>query len=532
MNPSNGSDKTSSRRDFVKTTTAVAAVAAVAASCLRAAEPLLDVPKAVVTNASNRIKIGLIGVGGRGSGAAANACHADEGNVLWAVGDMFPDQIEEHLKPIQTELGSQVEVPKERQHTGWDAYKSVIDAVDVVLLATPPHFRPIHLEAVAKAGKHCFCEKPVGVDPVGVKKVMEVSKIFAENKKSLVSGLCYRYDEAKREVVGKIHAGAIGDIRILQHNYLTGGLWTRPRKPEWTDMEWQVRNWLYFYWLSGDHIVEQHIHSIDKMMWIMKDEPPVKVMATGGRIQRTAPQYGNVYDHFNTIFEWENGVRAFTNCRQFVECGTDVSDWAFGVDGIAAVGAEKPFITGKNPIKIKKSKQNMYDSEHVALFKSIRDNAPINNGDYMCKSTMCAIMARTSAYSGKEVTWLEMVGGTVIDENTGNEVKIPASTESFSPEKYGWGPREVDAVVAGGVAAIGGKAAPGGGAYVSTLLSMQSNEGGQRAAFITSVRLHLEFLEEKSGQVNDFRARKPSGRILFLRSCPASLNTSGAVRSR
>jgi predicted dehydrogenase len=415
------------RRDFVKTST-VAAVAAAAASTM-------IIPQGVFADADNKIKIGLVGVGGRGSGAARNAVNSDPGVVLHALGDLFEDQISDpkvgHVDPLKTELGAQMDVPKARQFVGWDAYKGVIDCCDVVLLATPPHFRPMHLEAVANAGKHCFCEKPVGVDPVGVKKVMEISKIFAEKKKSLVSGLCYRYDEAKKAIVAKIHDGAIGDIRTLQHNYLTGGLWTRPRQDSWTDMDFQIRNWLYFYWLSGDHIVEQHIHSLDKMMWIMKDEPPVKVIATGGRVQRTAPQYGNVYDHFNTIFEWENGVRAFTNCRQFTECSTDVSDYAFGTEGIASVGNEKPFITGKNPVKIKKSAQNMYDSEHVALFKSIRNNEPINNGDYMCKSTMVAIMARTSAYSGKEVTWQQMMD----------------SKESFTPDKYAWGPRVVDPVV-------------------------------------------------------------------------------------
>ncbi len=393
MHPRTDSQTATSRRDFVKTSAVVAAAAAT-----------LAVPQGVFAGTTNKIKVGLVGAGSRGSGAAANACHADENTVLWAIGDMFEDQISDpktgHLDPLKTELPGQVDVPKERQFVGWDAYKGVIECCDVVLLATPPHFRPMHLEAVIKAGKHCFCEKPVGVDPVGVKKVMEVAKLAKEKNVSLVSGLCYRYDEAKRAIVQKIHDGAIGDIRVLQHNYLTGGLWSRPRKPEWTDMEFQVRNWLYFYWLSGDHIVEQHIHSIDKMMWIMQDKPPMKVIATGGRIQRTAPQYGNVYDHFNTIFEWENGVRAFTSCRQFVECKADISDWAYGTDGIAAIGAERPFITGKNPVKIKKSKQNMYDSEHVALFKSIRNNEPINNGDYMCKSTLAAIMARTSAYSG------------------------------------------------------------------------------------------------------------------------------------
>ena len=430
---------TSSRREFVKATTAAAALAAAA--------PLI-VPRGVYAATDNKIKVGLVGVGGRGSGAAVNACNADPNVQLWALGDMFPDQIEkgaENLKGALKENKDQYQVTPERQFSGFDAYKHVIEASDVVLLATPPHFRPMHLEAVIRAGKHCFCEKPVAVDPMGVKKVIEISKLAKEKNLSLVSGLCFRYDEAKRAIVQRIHDGAIGDIRVLQHNYLTGGLWTRARQPQWSDTEFQIRNWLYFYWLSGDQIVEQHIHSIDKMMWIMQDKPPMKVIATGGRIQRTAPQYGNVYDHFNTIFEWENGVKAFTTCRQFVKCGTDISDFAYGVDGVAAVGAERPGITGKNPIRLKKSKQIMYDSEHVALFKSIRDNEPINNGDYMCKSTLAAIMARTSAYTGQPVTWEDIMD----------------STDDFTPKSYAFGPRPVDPIQipGGGEAAVveGGK---------------------------------------------------------------------------
>jgi predicted dehydrogenase len=272
---------------------------------------------------------------------------------------------------------------------------------------------------------------------------MEVSKIFTEKKLSLVSGLCFRYDEAKRIMVQKIHEGIIGDIRTLQHNFLTGGTVNRARKPEWSDMEYQVRNWIYHYWLSGDHIVEQHIHSIDKMMWIMKDEPPTKVLATGGRIQRTAPQFGNIYDHFSTIFEWDSGVRAYTQCRQFVNCDPNVTDRAFGVDGIADIGETRPFVTGKNAVKLKAPKQLYYDSEHVALFKAIRTNEPINNGDYMCKSTMAAIMARTSAYTGKTILWQDMMD----------------STESFTPTKYAWGPRPEDPlVIPGGGTGVASKA--------------------------------------------------------------------------
>ncbi len=434
MQRETGNTAAPTRRDFVKNSTIAAAAIAT-----------LAVPAAVHAGAENRLKIGLVGCGGRGSGAAKNACNADPGVVLWALGDMFQDQIDDPKTgahgALSTELGAQVEVPKERRFVGWDAYKGVIENVDVVLLATPPHFRPQHLEAVANAGKHCFCEKPVGVDPAGVKKVMEISKIFSEKKRNLVSGLCFRYDEGKRDIVKRIHDGAIGEIRVLQHDYLSGGLKVRDRKPEWSDMEYQIRNWLYYYWLSGDQIVEQHIHSIDKMMWIMKDEPPVKVLATGGRIQRTGPEYGNVYDHFNTVFEWENGVRAFTQCRQFVECKTNISDWAFGSDGVADIGANRPMITGKNPIKLKQPQQNMYDSEHVALFKAIRSNEQINNGDYMCKSTMAAIMARTSAYTGKEVTWEQMMDSKV----------------SYTPAEYAMGPRAFDPLVVPGTKKGAGK---------------------------------------------------------------------------
>ena len=428
MQPLNESASRPTRRDFVKTSTSVAVAAAAASS--------LVIPRGVFAAETNTLKIGLIGCGGRGSGAAVNACHADENTKLWALCDLFPDRLEDSLKNLKTELADQVDVPKERQFSGFDGYKGVIENCDVVLLATTPHFRPMQLEAVIKAGKHCFCEKPVAVDGPGVRKVLEVAKLAKEKNLSLVSGLCYRYDEAKRAVVEKVHSGAVGDIQVLQHNYLTGGLWTRPRQPQWSDMEFQIRNWLYFYWLSGDHIVEQHIHSIDKMMWLMKDVPPTRVMATGGRIQRTAPQYGNVYDHFNTIFEWDAPgakapkVRGFTNCRQYVNCATDVSDWVFGTEGIANVGAESPFITGKNASKVKKSKINMYDSEHIALFKSIRGAQPINNGVYMSQSTLAAIMARMSAYSGKVVTWDE-----ALNDKT-----------SFTPPQYVLGPREVDPI--------------------------------------------------------------------------------------
>jgi len=417
------------RRDFIKTS-AVVAGAAAASSVL----PLGGVYAA----GSDVIKVGLIGCGGRGGGAALNALNADESNKIHALGDLFPDRLETKLQQLTKEAEKRIDVPKERRFTGIDAYKGVIEACDVVLLATPPHFRPTHLAAALAANKHVFCEKPVGVDVPSVKKVMELCEQAKAKKLNVVSGLCYRYDEAKREIMEKIHSGAVGDIISLQGMYNTGGLWVAPRQSQWSDMEWQLRNWLYFTWLSGDHIVEQHIHTLDKMMWMMKDQPPMKVTGNGGRTQRTGPEYGNIYDHFDTIYEWNidgRPVRAYNQTRQWVNVDTDVSDWAFGTKGVADVMGLK--ITGENKWKRKEAKENMYDSEHKALFAAIRKGEPINNGDYMCKSTLCAIMGRMAAYTGKTIYWDKAAAKA---DKKASAPTLMENTEDLSPPNYNFGP--------------------------------------------------------------------------------------------
>ncbi len=381
---------------------------------------------------TDTLKVGLVGCGGRGTGAAANALHGDPNAQIVALADLFPDRLATALATLQKdEVGNRVKVDPDHQFTGFDAYKKLIDSVDVVLLATPPHFRPMHLKAAVDAGKHVFCEKPVAVDAPGLRSVMESAKKAAEKKISLVSGLCYRYDEAKRETIVRIHDGALGRIVAMQTNYNASGLWSNPRKPDWSDMEWQLRNWLYFTWLSGDHIVEQHIHSLDKILWTMRDEHPMKVMASGGRTVRTQPEYGNIYDHFNSVFEWEDGTKCFASCRQWVGADTDVSDHIFGTDGVAHLQDHR--ITGKTPWH-REPGPLMYDLEHVALFNSIRKNEPINNGDYMCKATLMAIMARMSAYTGKTVTWEQALN----------------STEDLSPAKYEFGPLPTPAIAVPG----------------------------------------------------------------------------------
>ncbi|QOV90144.1 Gfo/Idh/MocA family protein [Humisphaera borealis] len=398
-------DPAHSRRDVLKMSTA-AAVAAAAASW-----PLAS---AVYAAGSDQLKYGLIGCGGRGSGAAANAMHADSTNKLVAMADLWPDKVKSSHKNLTEELGQQMDVPADRQFSGFDAYKAVLEVSDVVILATPPHFRPMHLEAALNAGKHVFCEKPVGTDVPSVKRVMALGEKAKEKNLNLVSGLCYRYDIAKKETMAKIHAGEIGDIVNMQGMYLTGGLWMNKRQDDWGDMEWQLRNWLYFTWLSGDHIVEQHIHTLDKLLWTMKDVPPTRVTGNGGRTVRTDPAYGHIYDHFDTIYEWdsEDGppVKAFCQTRQWVNCAVDTSDWIYGTKGRANLMAHQ--IWGEKAWKRKGKSPNMYDTEHEELTKAIKTGKTINNTDYMCKSTLMGIMGRMAAYTGQTITWEKMLEST------------------------------------------------------------------------------------------------------------------------
>jgi predicted dehydrogenase len=369
------------------------------------------------------LRVGLIGCGGRGTGAASDALLADTNVQLVAMGDVFADHLESSLKTLegQAELKGKIDVPPERRFVGFDAYKQVIENCDVVLLCTTPHFRPLHMRAAAEAKKHMFVEKPVAVDAPGVRSILESARIARENKLNVVSGLCYRYMFAKQAVIEHVHAGDIGEIVAMETTYNTNGLWHRGRKPEWSDMEWQIRNWLYFTWLSGDHIAEQHIHSLDKIMWAMNDEPPLQATSSGGRVQRTDPMYGNVYDHFNTVFEWKNGVRAFSSCRQWNGASTDVSDHIYGTQGVAHLQTHD--IKGAKSWRWRsEAEDNMYQNEHNALFAAIRAGEVIDNSSYMASSTLMAILARMAAYTGQTITWEQALN----------------STEDLSAKNYAW----------------------------------------------------------------------------------------------
>ncbi|HEY6169716.1 MAG TPA: Gfo/Idh/MocA family oxidoreductase [Verrucomicrobiae bacterium] len=399
------------RRQFIKNSSAAAAAASA-----------ISFPSLVrAKNLSDKLKIGWIGCGGRGTGAAKQALDADSNVELWATGEVFRDKIDASLETLKGQFKSnpeKINVAEERKFVGLDAYQKVIDSgVDVVLLTTSPGFRPLHIKAAVDAGKHVFAEKPMAVDGPGVRSVMESVKKAKEKNLALVDGFVWRWTHANREAYKRIHEGAIGDITAIYSSYYTGAV---DRYPKWnrqntkTDLEWQLRRWYYFTWLGGDHIVEQAVHSIDKMLWTMKDEPPVSVVCTGGRQCRPGEpggEYGHIYDHFSAEYKWESGVKGYHFCRQIDRTYQANTDTVFGTKGVyegESGGKRHVIIKSENPWRWKAPAgfaDNGYDTEHQEMYESIRAGKPINTGDRFTKTTLMAIMARMSAYTGKEITW-------------------------------------------------------------------------------------------------------------------------------
>ena len=413
-------DSPTTRRDFLKTSALAGATLAV---------PAVLPGRLFAAGSSETLRIGLIGCGGRGTGAAANALKADANVALTAMGDAFPEPLEYSLKTLknQPDIAAKIKVLPENCFVGFDAYQKVLaSGVDVVLLTTPPGFRPLHLQAAVAAGKHIFTEKPMAVDATGVRSVIASAEEARKKQLSVVAGFCYRYDIAVREFMKRIHDGALGEIRALHSNFNVGGVWSKPRQPGWTDMEWQMRCWYYFTWLSGDHIVEQAVHSLDKMSWAMKDVPPLQCVAIGGRQARTGPEFGHIYDHFGVTYEYENGARGFLFCRQQAGTAANNSDYIMGADGIGQIvnAFVGPYvIRGKTNWRFRGEKaRDMYQNEHDELFASIRSGKPINDGPRMAQSTLLAIMGRMAAYTGQMVTWEQAMN----------------SKENLMPETLAW----------------------------------------------------------------------------------------------
>jgi predicted dehydrogenase len=406
-----------SRRGFLQTS-AVAVGGAIAATMS---------PSTVHADKSDLLRIGLIGCGGRGTGAATQALSAEKNVQLVAMGDVFEDRLQKSLGELKgnEKVADRVAVKPDHCFLGFDAYEKVLaSGVDVVLLCTPPQFRPLHLKAAVEAGKHIFAEKPVAVDAPGVRSVLASCEAAKKKNLSLVSGLCLRYDLGFQETVRRLHDGAIGEVVALQANDYRGSNWAKPRLPEWNDMQYQMRNWYNFTWLSGDFNVEQHVHYLDVCAWVMKNQYPVRAIGLGGRQVRTGPENGHIYDHFAIVYEYAGGAKLFSNCRQQKGCKNDSSANVLGTTGRAVLSERNKglsihtqndwFYTGQT--------NDMYQTEHDQLFASIRSGKPINNGDYMARSTLLAIMGRMAAYTGEMITW---------------EMALN-SREDLSPSAYDW----------------------------------------------------------------------------------------------
>ncbi|MGK6352870.1 Gfo/Idh/MocA family protein [Parapedobacter sp. DT-150] len=388
-----------SRRAFIKT-------AGTAMAIMPLANPL-GFSNELFPQRKKVLKIGLIGCGGRGTGAAAQAMKADPDVQLVAMGDIFEDQIATAYDALMKIEPSKMKVKNRNKFVGFDAYQKVIDAgVDVVLLASPPVFRPLHLEAAIQADKHVFCEKPVAIDPPGIRRVMAAVRQSKEKNLAVVSGFCFRYANPNRAVFGQVLDGAIGDVLSLSSFRYGGDLTLKPRQAGWSDLEFQLRNWFYYNWLSGDLLVEQAVHSVDMMAWAMGDVPPAKAIGSGGRQVRVAEEYGNVFDHFSVELRYANGAQGYHFARQQVGCTNRNSVDVIGTKGKMAVEIGSRYeIHAQQDWKYEGPNNNMYQTEHDELFASIRKGSPINDGEWMTNSTMTAILCTLAAYSGQEVTW-------------------------------------------------------------------------------------------------------------------------------
>lgn len=381
------------RRDFLKAST-VAASAAVSGA--------LDISRRVFAAGSDIIRVGIIGCGGRNAGAAEQALTADPGTRLIAMCDIFVERVKAKRKVLKEQKKEQVIVDDDHCFVGFDGYKQVIESSDVVLIANAAKFHPLHTMTAIKAGKHVFVEKPHGIDPAGVKLMQRAAELAKQKGLCLVSGLQSRYHTGYAETIQRIYDGAIGDVVAIEENFLRGPYRVIPRKEGLSELEWQCSTQYHFRWLSGDDVPQSLVHNLDRSSWVLHNKVPVKCHGLAGRSSMTEPIYGNVFDHHSVIYELDNGVRIYAFCRTTTGCYNDSSSIVLGSRGKADIMRCR--ISGETTWRWK-GRCNPYQIEHDVLFKAIRSGKPVNNGDYMTRSTMVTVMGQISCYTGKEVTW-------------------------------------------------------------------------------------------------------------------------------
>ncbi|MBL8695335.1 MAG: Gfo/Idh/MocA family oxidoreductase [Planctomycetes bacterium] len=401
------------RRAFMSSATGAAIAAASAESVARAAWAGNVGP----------LRYGIIGCGGRGTGAAVDALNASPDVVVTALADVFSDRLASCRAELEKH-GGRAKVSDDRCYSGFDAYQKLLATdVDVVVLATSPHFRPMHFEAAIAAGKHVFVEKPVGVDPVGIRRVLAAGEVAEQRKLCVVAGTQRRHQACYREAIARVRDGAIGEVIAARCRWNMGELWVKPPQPEWSEMEWQLRNWLYFTWLSGDHIVEQHVHNLDVVNWVV-GRAPVRAVGMGGRQVRTHAHYGNVFDHFAVQYDYGNGVMLASYCHQTAGCDGAVDETIYGTKGKLQTTHGRAEITGSVKWSMEDPEgHNPYVQEHIDLVEAIRSGRPVNETRAVAESTLTAILGRMSAYTGRALSWEQVL----------------ASKLDLSPAKYEMG---------------------------------------------------------------------------------------------
>jgi myo-inositol 2-dehydrogenase/D-chiro-inositol 1-dehydrogenase len=418
--PSNSPEFQFTRRDFLRTTsTALAGVSVLGT---------LGIERSAFAAESNTLKVAVIGCGGRGTAAAGQALSTDGPVQLVAAADAFNDRLDGALKNLANRFGDKVQVPQENRFYGFDGYKQAIALADVVILATPPGFRPDHFEEAVRQGKHVFMEKPVATDSPGVRRVLAAAEEAKKKNLKVCVGLQRRYQAGYIETVKRIQEGAIGDI-LLARAYWNGTTpWVQRRADlekaagrKLTEMEYQMRNWYYFTWICGDHILEQHIHNIDVINWV-KGGYPVRAQGQGGCEVRKGPDYGETFDHHFVEFEYADGSRMFSQCRHIPGCWNSVSEHVTGTKGNASINSFVIQPNGGAEWKYRERMKDPQQVEHDVLFDAIRNNKPLNDGEIGAKSTMTALLGRMATYSGQRLDWDEAL----------------ASNVNLMPEKLAW----------------------------------------------------------------------------------------------
>lgn len=406
----NQENKKESRRNFVKGT------ALLSTGLLL---PTMKIEAMANVFNEKKLKLALVGCGGRGTGAANQALEADDNIELVAMADAFEDRLNSSLGSLSEkyEGTGKVNVKDRNKFYGFDAYKKAIDMADVVILATPPGFRPYHFAYAVESGKHVFMEKPVATDAPGIRKVLETAKLAEAKKLNVVVGLQRRYQENYLNTLARIKAGDIGKIVSGQVYWNSAGVWVRPREASQSELEYQMRNWYYFNWLCGDHILEQHIHNIDVANWFI-GEYPVSAQGMGGRLVRNGKDHGEIFDHHFVEFTYPSGAVVASQCRHQPNTMNRVGEVFQGTKGSVSTndaGTAKLFDLSGNEIQTISNSEghNPYQEEHNRLFASIRNKGVINNAEYGAKSSMSAILGRMATYSGKVINWDDAINSEI-----------------------------------------------------------------------------------------------------------------------